>query len=102
MKVTSALLVMAVVVSLNGTLAVASDDDLKNQLLDSYLQRCVEVLSSKGYRSQDIKTECKCELDQIDQHFELFEIMLSNQPVSTDTQQQMTTFKQRLLQCKAR
>lgn len=105
MKVTfplPALLMITAVVILSGTLAFASDNDMKNQLLDGYLQRCVEVLNSKGYRPQDIKTECKCELDQIDQHFDIFEKMLAAGAVSADTQQQINDFKQRLLQCKTK
>tara|TARA_R110002126_G_scaffold15185_20_gene62599 strand:- start:11299 stop:11640 length:342 start_codon:yes stop_codon:yes gene_type:complete len=80
--------------------AEPGSNELKRQLLDAYLQRCVEVLDSKGYNGDAIKAECKCELDQIDQHFVLFEKMLSQANVTAETQQQINEFKQRLLQCK--
>jgi hypothetical protein len=102
MKVIPALLIITALVSLSGTLAFASNNDMKNQLLNNYLQRCVEVLSSKGFSPQAIKAECKCELDQIDQHFDIFQKMLSSASVTADTQQQINDFKQRLLQCKTK
>ncbi|KKO49881.1 hypothetical protein VT06_04635 [Arsukibacterium sp. MJ3] len=80
--------------------AVASTTDVKQQLLDGYLERCVEVLNSKGYSPGAIKAECKCELDQIDQQFAIFETMLAAGAVSADTQQQINDFKKQLLQCK--
>jgi hypothetical protein len=74
--------------------------DFKTAVMDGYLQRCVEVLSSKGYSSDAIKAECSCELDQIDQHFAVFENMLSTTQVAPDKQLQINNFKKRLLQCK--
>ncbi|KKO46124.1 hypothetical protein WG68_07145 [Arsukibacterium ikkense] len=93
-----ALLLTALLVWLNSSSAIASANDLKNQLLDSYLQRCLQVLHSKGYSLDDIKAECSCELDYIDQHFALFTQMLEGS--TADNQQQINHFKQQLLQCK--
>ncbi|HAW93697.1 MULTISPECIES: hypothetical protein [unclassified Arsukibacterium] len=70
----------------------------KNAILDSYLQRCVEVLNGKGYSSDAIKAECKCELEQIDQHFTVFEQMLAAD--QTANPQQINALKKQLLQCK--
>lgn len=70
----------------------------KAAIMDSYLQRCVEVLNSKGYSSDAIKAECKCELDQIDQHFAVFQQMLAADKAAN--QQQINAFKKQLLQCK--
>lgn len=79
----------------------ASDTDnaaFKTAIMDSYLQRCVEVLNSKGYSSDAIKAECKCELDQIDQHFAVFQQMLAAD--KTANLQQINALKKQLLQCK--
>ncbi|WP_372627804.1 hypothetical protein [Arsukibacterium sp.] len=80
------------------------DSDFKAQVMEGYLQRCVEVLSSKGYTAEAIKAECKCELDQIEQHFSVFSLMLNaattNTPVTAAEQQPINDLKTRLLQCK--
>ena len=82
------------------TTANSNPPDVKTAVLDGYLQRCVEVLHSKGYSSEDIKAECSCELDQIEQNFSVFEQMLTNS--KADNQQQINEFKKQLLQCKVR
>lgn len=79
--------------------AAATDQAaFKTAIMDSYLQRCVEVLNSKGYSSDAIKAECKCELDQIDQHFAVFQRMLAAD--KTANPQQINALKKQLLQCK--
>lgn len=74
--------------------------DFKAAVLEGYLKRCVEVLHSKGYSSGDIKAECSCELDYIEQNFAIFEQMLANS--KADNQQQINNFKKQLLQCKVK
>ena len=77
-----------------------NNGNFKTAVLDGYLQRCVEVLHSKGYSSVDIKAECSCELDHIEQNFSIFEQMLTNS--KADNQQQINEFKKQLLQCKVK
>ncbi|MBV2131066.1 hypothetical protein [Arsukibacterium indicum] len=77
-----------------------NNGDFKTAVLDGYLKRCVEVLHSKGYSSEDIKAECSCELDYIEQNFAIFEQMLGNS--AADNQQRINDFKKQLLQCKVK
>ncbi|WP_333606721.1 hypothetical protein [Arsukibacterium sp.] len=77
-----------------------NNTNFKTAVLDAYLKRCVEVLHSKSYSNQDIKAECTCELDYIDQHFDIFEQMLEGS--QADNQQQINNFKKQLLQCKVK
>ncbi len=85
--------------SIAATATVSNDNaDVKTVVLEGYLKRCVEVLHSKGYSNEAIKAECTCELDYIDQHFDIFEQMLAGS--AADNQQQINNFKKQLLQCK--
>ncbi|MDX1678740.1 hypothetical protein [Arsukibacterium sp.] len=89
----------AISLALAAAQAVASDgSNDKSAVLDSYLQRCVEVLSDKGYSNPQIKAECKCELDIIDQHYDIFQQMLSAE--KRGNRQQINEFKKQLLNCK--
>ncbi|WP_213997179.1 hypothetical protein [Arsukibacterium sp.] len=74
--------------------------EFKTAVLDGYLKRCVEVLHSKGYSSVDIKAECSCELDYIEQNFTIFEQMLGD--TAAGNQQRINEFKKKLLQCKVK
>lgn len=74
--------------------------DFKAAVLEGYLERCVEVLHSKGYSNEDIKAECSCELDYIEQNFAIFEQMLGD--TAAGNQQRINEFKKKLLQCKVK
>lgn len=55
----------------------ADDSSFKNQTLDDYVKRCVDVLSSKGFDDQTIENECACERKVIDSNFSTFELMMA-------------------------
>ena len=94
--------------------AVAADDVIRKEgFMSGYLQRCQQALPEKGYSLEEAETECRCQLEVVDENYEalafLQEMGMKNQmgvALTAEEQNRMTTdvalFKGKLAKCKVR
>ena len=83
-----------------------NESEFKADVIKGYKQRCMEVLTSKGYSNTEIARECNCEADIIANNFSTFELIISSAKSSVDqapiSEQKTEELKQKLQSCKVK
>ena len=97
------LLILATVISFNVN---ANENNFKSAVLKGYRDRCIEVLTGKGYKPETVKLECECEAGYLDRNFNTFQLMIAGAKAATGnkplSEEEIKKLKSLIAQCKVK